>query len=149
MGIDTLFPEFAGQTGNNRVDSSGEKKKRNSSQNPTYQIWAYYCTELKNDPNFSSIELPKTISGINAGCLKNLIKEYSLPTLRLIIKCIIMDWPAFAEHFKVRANFPELRLITYFREKISFAATSGSGFFTPSHRFSKYAQYFENQNNAR
>ena len=140
----SLFPEFSGRTESEKSQNE-EKKKRVPNQ--VFQVWAYYCDTIKNDEAFASIELPKKISGINAGCIKNLIKEYSLPTIRLMINCVIMDWPAFSDHHRIRTNFPEIKLLTYFRESISFAATSGSGFSTSAHRFSKYSQYFESLKN--
>lgn len=145
MGFASLFPEYS-----DSAETNIEKKThatKNLVVNDAYKLWQFYCSSLKEEQEFAAIEIPRKISGINAGCLKNLIKEYSFPTLRLMLKCVIMDWAAFSEHFRVSSNFPELRLITYFREKISFAATSGIGFSTPSHRFSKFAQYFESLNN--
>lgn len=146
MGFASLFPEYAGSENEESIKAKS-KVRKNAVPNDSYKLWAFYCSSLKEVAEFAAIEIPAKISGINAGCLKNLVKEYSFPTLRLMIKCVIMDWEAFREHFKIHSNFPELKLITYFREKISFAATSGAGFFTSTHRFSKYAQYFEELKN--
>lgn len=117
-------------------DLKTDFKRKQEADPRIFETWKLWFAMLKS--HFGIQDIPKTMSGEDAGHIKTLLREYG-DRVRDMFKLAMMDWSAFTAKMKVKSDAPNLKVLVAYRRDFASAISLG-GFTTAKIRSSDFGR---------